>query len=162
DRQRLVEEDRDIHGARLRHAVVTRPGAVVLVPLPDVTLERRFGVDLELVDVDAFAEQLLQRLDKTRVVRHPPKGVVVGVGGESGARRAGFLAPDLLAIGPKNPVGLAAQKRDLLFGEAIRKKEVALLLEGFDLLRREIHGVLPGTTFHGSSLAGSASGITCV
>src|SRR5262249_27962954 len=151
----------DIHGARLRHAVVTRPGAVVLVPLPDVTLERRFGVDLELVDVDAFAEQLLQRLDQTRMMRPQPKGFGVGMGGESGARRARFLAPNLLAIGPKDPVGLAAQKRDLLLGEAIWKKEVALLFEGFDLLRCETHGVLPGTTFHGSSLAGSASGITC-
>jgi hypothetical protein len=33
------------------------------VPLPDIALERGLGVDLELMDVNTFAEQLLQRLD---------------------------------------------------------------------------------------------------
>ena len=67
DRHHLVEEHRDVHGARLRHAVVARPGAVVLVPLPDVALERGLGVELELVDVDVLAEILLQRADQPRV-----------------------------------------------------------------------------------------------
>src|ERR1700724_581737 len=78
----LVEKDRDVHGARLGHAVVAGPGAVVLVPLPDVALERRLGVDLELVDVDALAEQLHERLDQARMVRHQPERLVVGVGGK--------------------------------------------------------------------------------
>src|SRR6185437_10012373 len=51
---------------------------------------------------------------------------------------------------PENLVRLAAQKCDLLFGEAIREKQVALLLEALDLLARELHGVLPGTAFPGS------------
>src|SRR5664280_1699171 len=39
DRHHLVEEYRDVHGAWLRHAVVALPGAVILVPLPDVAFE---------------------------------------------------------------------------------------------------------------------------
>ena len=99
------------------------------MPLPDVALERSLGIDLELVDVDAFAEQLLQRLDQARVMRHQPERLVVGVGGEGGARRTGLLAPDL-AIAAENVLRLVAQDRDLLLGEAIRKEQVTLLVEG--------------------------------
>jgi hypothetical protein len=97
------------------------------VPLPDIALEGCLGVDLELVDVDAFPEQLLQGLNQTRVMRHQSEGLIVSMGGESGPRGAGFLAPHLLTVGSENIIGLAAQKRDLLLGEAIRKKQVALL-----------------------------------
>src|SRR3954470_1560305 len=144
DRQHLVEEDRDVHRARLRHAVVARPGAVVLVPLPDVAFERRLGVDLELVNIDAFAEQLLQWLYEPRVMGHQPEGFIIGMRGKCGARRARLLAPDLPAVGPENAVGFAAQDRDFVFGETVRKEYVALLVEGLDLLRCELHGVLPG------------------
>src|SRR4030095_9102595 len=47
----FIEEDRDVHGARLGHAVVALPGAVVLMPLPDLTIEGRLGVDFELMHV---------------------------------------------------------------------------------------------------------------
>src|SRR5262249_48714404 len=115
------------------------------------------------MDINAFAEHLLQRLDQARVMRHQPEGLVVGVGGESGARRAGLLAPDLLAIAPENLVRFAAQNRDLLFGEAVREKHVTLLVEGLDLFGCEVHGVLPGTVVSfvaASSLAASGAKIT--
>src|SRR6266849_5244866 len=66
---------------------------------------------------------------------------------QSGPRGAGFLAPHLLTVGSENIIGLAAQKRDLLLGEAIRKKQVTLLVEGLDLLGCKLHGVLPGTSW---------------
>src|SRR5262249_35035631 len=44
DRHDLIHEHGDVHRPRFSHAVVTRPGAVILVPLPDIALERRFGV----------------------------------------------------------------------------------------------------------------------
>ena len=69
DRHDLVEEHRDVHRPRLRHAVVARPGAVILVPLPDIAVEGRLGVDLVLVHVELFAEQLLDRLDQPRMRR---------------------------------------------------------------------------------------------
>ena len=42
----LVEEHRDVHRARLRHLVVAVPRAEVLVPLPDLAVERGLGVHL--------------------------------------------------------------------------------------------------------------------
>src|SRR5262249_34399618 len=108
-------------------------------------LERGLGVDLELVDINAFAEQLLQRLDQARVMRHQPEGLAVGVGGEGGARRARLLAPDLLAGAPGNLVRFPARDRALLFCDAVREKHVTLLIEGLDLFGCELHGVLPGT-----------------
>jgi len=78
-------------------------------------------------------------------MRHQPERLVIGVRGEGGARRAGLLAPDLLAIAPENLVRFAAQDRNLLFGEAVREKHVTLLIKSLDLLGGELHGVLPGT-----------------
>src|ERR1700704_1501452 len=80
-----------------------------------------------------------------RLMAHHPEGFIVSVRGKGGAGRAGLLAPDLLAIGPENSVGFAAQNCHLVFGEAVREKHVALLVEGMDLLGCELHGVLPGT-----------------
>ena len=122
DRHHLVKEHRDVHGAGLRHAVVARPGAVVLVPLPDVALEGGLGVELELMNVDVLAEILLQRLDQPRMGDQQAEHLVEGVRGEGGARRAGLLAPDLLPVGFEDLLGLDAQQRDLLLGEAVRKK----------------------------------------
>src|SRR5215212_6737398 len=99
DRHHLVEEDGDVHGPRLRHAVVASPGAVVLVPLPELALEGRLGVDLELVDVDRLAEELLQRLDEARMARQDPERLVIGMRRERRSRRTGLLAPDLGALG---------------------------------------------------------------
>jgi hypothetical protein len=66
-RGHLVDEERDVHGARLGHQVVARPSAVVLVPLPNGAVEGRLGVHLELMHVDFFAEDLHHRLDQARM-----------------------------------------------------------------------------------------------
>ena len=68
-RGHLVEEHGDVHGPRLGHVVVALPGAVVLVPLPDLAVEGRLGVDLELVHVDRPAEQLVDRPDQPGMAR---------------------------------------------------------------------------------------------
>ena len=133
DRHDFVEEDRNVHGARVRHAVVALPGAVVLVPLPDVALEGGLGVELELVDVDFLAEQLPQRLDQARMARQQPEHLAEGVRGESGARRAGLLAPDFLAVELEDVLGFDAQQRDFFFRETIGKEDVALFVEGSKL-----------------------------
>src|SRR5216683_1759147 len=56
DRHDLVEKHRDVHRPRLRHAVVARPDAVILVPLPDVAVEGGLGVELVLMHVELFAK----------------------------------------------------------------------------------------------------------
>ena len=140
DRQDVVEEDGDVHRARLGHAVVARPGAVILMPLPDIALEGSLGVELELVDVNGFAEQLHQRLDQPWMLRHHLENLIEFVRGKCGARRAGLLAPDLLAIELEDVVGLGTQQRDLFLGEAIGEEDVTLFVEGLELLGTELHG----------------------
>ena len=139
DRQHLVQEDRDVHCPRLRHAVVARPGAVILVPLPHVAFERRLGVDLELVDVDAFAEHLPQRLHQARMMRHQTERFVVGMRRKGGARRAGLFAPDFLAFACRIRSASVAQQRHFVLGKTAGKKQIALFVEGLDLVGAEFH-----------------------
>ena len=103
------------------------------MPLPDVALERRLGVELELVDVDVLAEILLERPDQARMAHQQAEHLVEGVRGKGGARRAGLLAPDLLAVGIEDGFALDAQQRDLLLAEAIREEDEALIVEGLEL-----------------------------
>src|SRR6059058_6594944 len=112
DRHDLVEKHRDVHRPRLGHAVVARPGAVILVPLPHVAVERRLGVDLELMHVELLAEQLLDRLDQARMRAEQAKALVVGMRGKGGARRPGFLLPHFRPTGMVDQLGLAAQRRE--------------------------------------------------
>ena len=106
------------------------------MPLPDVAFEGGLGVELELVNVDAFAEQLHQRFDQARVARHDLEHRIEFVRGKSGAWRAGFLAPDFRAVEFQNVVGFATQERDLFFRKTIGEEDVALFVEGFDLIGR--------------------------
>src|ERR1700687_5200303 len=99
DRHHLVEEDRDVHRPRLGHAVVAFPGAVILVPLPDIAGEGRFGVDLVLVHVDLLAEDLLHRIDHARMRAEQAEPLVVWVGGKGGARPPALLPPHLRSLG---------------------------------------------------------------
>ena len=131
DRHHLVEEHGDVHGPRLRHAVVARPGAVVLMPLPDVAFEGRLGIELELMDVNILAEILPQRFDQPRMAAEQTKHFVERVSGECRARRAGLLAPDLLAVEFQDRFGVVAQQRDLILGKAVREEQIALLVELF-------------------------------
>ena len=71
--------------------VVVEPGAVVLVPLPDVAVEGRLAVDLELVHVELVAEQALHRLDHARMARQPGERLAVQVRREVGAHRVAAL-----------------------------------------------------------------------
>src|SRR5207237_4304084 len=108
DRHDLVEEYRDVHRPRLRHAVIARPGAVILVPLPDITVERRLGVDLELMHVELLAEQLLDRLDEARMRAEQAEALTVSMRGKGGARRSGFLLPYFRPARTVDQLGIAA------------------------------------------------------
>jgi hypothetical protein len=138
----LVEEHRDVHGAGLGHAIVALPSAVVLVPLPQLAVKGRLGVDLELVHVDRLAEQLLQRPDEARVAAEQAERLVIGVRRERRARRAGGLAPHLLAVRVVDRFGLGAQQRHLLLGEAAGQHQIAQLVELLELLGAKLHRIL--------------------
>ena len=158
DRHDLVHEHGDVHRPRLRHAVVARPGAVILVPLPDIALERRLGVDLVLVHVELFAEHLLDRTDQARMIAEQAKRLVVGVGGERGSRRPGLLAPHFLAVGRVDLLGLAAQDCDFLFRKAAGQEQPAFVMKLPELLCREFHRDLLPSVRHPDP--GQLDGIT--
>ena len=143
ERQDLVQEHRDVHRARLRHAVVARPGAVILMPLPHVAFESGLGIELELVDVDVLAEDLPHRLDQPRVPGEESEYIAEGMRGEGRSRRAGFFPPDLLPVERKDALGFVAQKRDLFLAETIREEEKTLLFKFADLFGAEVHAFLP-------------------
>jgi hypothetical protein len=58
DRHHRIEKHGDIHFPRLGHAVVTRPSALILMPLPHIAFGGRLGLELELMNIDIFAEPL--------------------------------------------------------------------------------------------------------
>ena len=112
---------------------------------------------LLLDTVNAFAEILLQRFHQPRMMAEDAERLVVGVGGEGGARRAGLLAPHLLAVAAVNLLGLRAQHGDFFLAEAIGEEEIALVVEILELLRAELHGRPPASSFFGF-LAASVAG----
>src|SRR5439155_25296023 len=136
----LVEEDRDVHRSGLGHLVVGVPGAVVLVPLPDVSVERLLAVDLELVHVHVFAEQLRDRLYHAGVARQLGERVAIHVRRKIGAHHiAGLLADVLwpaLSVEPRNLVG---ENFDFFRLEQAGKEEIALAVEPLLLLLGELH-----------------------
>src|ERR1043166_5292197 len=77
-------------------------------------------------------------------MREQTEHFAVGMGGKRGARRAGFLAPYFLALGLEVVLGLRAQQRDFLLGEAVGEEQIAWLVEVGDLLGRELHLSPPG------------------
>jgi hypothetical protein len=129
------EEDRDVHRARLGHQVVVHPGAVVLVPLPDVAVEGGLAVDLELVHVQLLAEELHHRLDHARVAREPRERLAVHVRGEIGAHRIAALLAHVLGTPHRIEARhLVGERFDLLGREERREEEVAVPVEGGDLV----------------------------
>src|SRR5579875_1420024 len=116
------------------------PSSRAQVPLPDIALERRLRVDLELMHVELFAEHLFHRADQARMRAQEPKGLVIGVRGEGGARCAGLFAPDFRAVRRVNPLGFLAQNRDLFLREAIGQEQIALFGKLPQLFSRQLHG----------------------
>ena len=90
----LVEEDQRVHHPGLGDVVVLAVGRIVLVPEPDVAVERRLAVDAQLERVDLLAEQLLHRVEQPRVPDHVVVEVAVEVRVEHAARRAAVLLED--------------------------------------------------------------------
>ena len=139
----VVEKDRDVHGARFGHLVVVEPGTVVLVPLPDVAVKRHLAVDLELVHVDVFVEELFHRFDHARMACKPSIHVVIQVGSKVGAHHAaGFFAHvlgPLLGIDRRHLVG---QTANFFRGEEAREKQVSITVKLLNLLWRQFHCVL--------------------
>jgi len=111
--------------------------------LPDIAGKRGFRVDLVLVHVDRFAEQLLDRADHGRVPGEKGMRLVVQVGGEGGAGRARTLSPDLGPVLAVDGFGFGRQQRDLGRSEGLGQEQVAVLVEISNLGLGQHDWVLP-------------------
>src|ERR1043166_4330806 len=96
------------------------------------------------------------------MMREQTEHFAVGMGGKRGTRRAGFLAPYFLALGLEDVLGLRAQQRDFLLGEAVGEEQIALLVEVGDLLGRELHLSPPGRDVRQFSARQNRRGIGAV
>ena len=150
----LVQEHRDVHRARLRHLVVAVPGAEVLVPLPDLAVESRLGVDLVLVHVHRSVHELHHRFDEAGMTAEAPEGLVVRVGGERRAGHAAGLPPHLLAVHGVDLVRGPAQHGDLVRREAVGPEHVALVVEPRQFFRSQLHDACHSTPFPARSQRG--------
>src|SRR4029079_19214579 len=139
----LVEEDGDVHCARLRHLVVALAVAVVLRPRPDVAVESHLAVDLELVHVDLLAEELLDRPHHARMAREARERGAIKVRREIRAHHAtGPLAHVLGALLRIERRHLVGQRLDFLRREERRKEHVAFAVELLQLGGVQLHGNL--------------------
>src|SRR5262249_47965261 len=128
------------HRPGLGHLVVVEPGAVVLVPLPDVAVEGHLAVDLELVHVHVLAEEVPDRLHHAWVARQLGERVAVHVRREVGAHHvAGLLAHGLRPALRVQSWDLVDEDLDLLVPEQARKVEIAIPIEPLCLLLGELH-----------------------
>ena len=140
----IVQKNGDVHGALCGHHVVIEPSAVVLVPLPYVTLKGHLAIDLELVHVQLFAEQVFDRLDHARVARQPGERLAVHMRGKVGAHRLFAFFTDVVVFAALVQGGhrfnqLAGFCRREMAGE----KQVAVAVELGLLLGGEVHEVAP-------------------
>ena len=130
----FIQEDSHVHGACLWHEVVGLPGTVVLVPLPEVTLEGHLAIDLELVHVYGLTKDLHDRLDHAWMARQPGEWLTVHVRGEVGAHRVAALLAHVLRPMLRVELGhLVNQDADLFRGEQTGKEEITVALKLLDL-----------------------------
>ena len=112
----VVQKNGHVHRALGRHQVVIEPGAVVLVPLPNVALKSHLAVDLELVHVERLAQQVFHRFDHARVARQFGKGLAVHVRGKVGAHRVFAFFADVVVFAPAVDLGHSVAQRLRFFG----------------------------------------------
>ena len=136
----VAEKDRHVHRPRLWHQIVVLPRAVILVPLPDVSVEGHLAVDLELMHVHRLTQELLDRLNHARMASEFRELPVVKVRGEVRAHGiAAFLANVLCAALGIERGNFIEESRDLLRRKQRRQKQIPVAVELLYLLFAEVH-----------------------
>ena len=139
----LIEKHRDVHRAGIGHVVIGLPGAVVLVPLPDVAVESLFAIDLELVHVDRLAEDLRHRVDHAGMASELGEGLVHQMGRKDRANRVrAFFANHFLALLAIERRHFGEQHRHFLLAEKRIKEQIAVPVKGLELRGGQFHSRL--------------------
>jgi hypothetical protein len=140
ERAHLVQEDVEVERQRLGHAVLAVMGREVVVPLPDLADEGGLHVDLDLLDIELGAQDLLRRLDQARMAHQLGEHRIAQVQGHGGAHLAAVLLADVRRVVLGEQSGQrCAQRRDLGVGKQLRQDQKAVPLEGVELVIGEPH-----------------------
>jgi hypothetical protein len=147
----IVEEDVQIDGQRLGHAVLAVRGRKVVMPLPGFSLEGCLDVHFDLLGVETVAEELDRRLEQARMVFQP----IVGFPAYMESHRGTHLAAQILAyigrtILTEDGNEDSAQHLHLREREEVWHHQKSLALELFDLRFAELSktgGVIEGAIF---------------
>src|SRR5215472_62839 len=136
----LVEKDRHVHRSRLGHVVVALPGSIVLMPLPHVAIECHLAVDLELMHVHRFAEELHYWFHHPRMASETREWSAVQMRGEIRAHRvAAFLAHVLRPMLRVQRRHFVDERLDLRGAEMARQENIAVAIERLELGICELH-----------------------
>ena len=140
----VFQEQCDIHGAGFRHFVVAVPCAEILMPLPDIAVERSLRVYLELMHIDVPAKQLLYRVHQSRMSAQAMIDVIIILCCKGGTRgHPVFLAKYFLAVHRENPAGLAIEERNFVCVKNVFEEQPAFFVELLELciIQCQHHGL---------------------
>ena len=70
------------------------------MPLPHITLKRHLAVDLELMHVELFTEQVFHWFDHAWMTRELSEGLAIHVCGKVGAHRVAVFFPNVVCFAP--------------------------------------------------------------
>ena len=137
----VVQEDVEVQGERLGHAVLRVVGGEIVVPLPSLPGERHLRVDLRLLDVKPVgAENLPRGFNESRVPAEAREDLVPEMKTHDGPDLAARLLADVgRSVFREQMWQLRAQDVDLHPGEERRKDQEALDVEIRKLGYREPH-----------------------
>ena len=109
------------------------------MPLPDIAGELRLGVDLVLMQVDAFAIHLHQRLNQPGMAAKRVENGRVTMNGEGGTRGSVLLQINLIALQGEQTVRFPLQDVDLFLREVIGQEQPAFILQLLQLSFIQFH-----------------------
>ena len=126
---------------RLGHAVLAVVRGEVVMPLPDFAGEGGLHVDLDLLDVEVLAQDLLRRLDQARMAHQLGEQGIAQVQAHGGAH---LVALPLADVG-RRVLGIErgqarAQGPDLVAREQPGQDEEPVPVEALELIPSELHG----------------------
>lgn len=105
------------------------------MPLPNITIECRFGIDLILMHIDRTAQQFHRWADHARMMRQQAKSFVIVM---CGKRRANYVAalfpPNFRTILGEHTRQLAAEHIHFFLRKCAWQKKISQLIELIDLV----------------------------
>ena len=94
----IIQKHSDIHRPWFRHFIITFPGSVILMPLPNITIKSSFGIDLELMHIQVPLQKLGDRLYQAGMRAKAAEAFIIGMSSKSGSGHTRCFAPDFFTL----------------------------------------------------------------